>query len=55
MKTLIAIASSYALLIGVTFVCEIIHRRRARARLKAKCVDLPDTDLAKLFDLQFDK
>ena len=55
MKTLIAIASSYALLIGVTFVCEIIHRRRARARLKAKTVRLPDRDLADLFGVQFDK
>jgi hypothetical protein len=55
MKTLIAIASSYAMILAVTFICEIVYRRRARARLKAKCVDLPDTDLAKLFDLQFDK
>jgi hypothetical protein len=55
MKTLIAIAAGYGLLVGTTFICEIIHRRRAGARLKAKTLRLPDNELAKLFGVQFDK
>ena len=55
MKTLIAIAAGYGLLVGTTFICEIVDRRHKRAHLKAKTVRLPDNELAKLFGVQFDK
>ena len=55
MKTLIAIAAGYGLLVGTTFICEIIHRRRARARLRAKTLRLPDKALADLFGVQLDE
>ena len=55
MKTLINIASVYALLVGSTFICEIAHWRRNRLRLKAKTLDLPDKELADLFGVQLDE
>jgi hypothetical protein len=55
MKTLINIAAGYGLTLVVTFICEIVHRRREHARLQAKTLRLPDKELGDLFGVQFDK
>jgi hypothetical protein len=49
------IASGYGLLITATFTCEIVHWRRARARLAEKTLRLPDKALADLFGVQLDE
>ena len=55
MKTLINIATGYALLLAATFICEFVHWRRERLRLAEKTLRLPDNELAKLFNVQLDE